>query len=280
MKAPITPLAILITSIFLFTGCDTQSASTPPSSDATVQTISSNGPPRHGGVLRRVATSFPKILGYPEEFAPIDSDFSTPVLEKLLSWDEAGNLIPVLAETWEGDPENKTITWHLRKGVLFSDSTVWNAEALKWNWESRLRAGRMIDGDSVKSLEMIDDYTLRMHLTDYHRMMFHNYGWSIMISPTAFEKAGGGDLEKSKEWARSNAVGTGPFRIVEFKRDVVIRYERNEHYWRKDLPYFEGIESRLIPDSMIASAMIQAREADMFTNVNVPYRSRSGRNGV
>ena len=75
--------------------------------------------------------------------------------------------------------------------------------------------------------------------------------------------------KKAKTWARSNAVGTGPFRIVEFKRDVLIRYERNENYWRKNLPYFDGIESRLIPDPMIASAMMQAREADFFTNADV-----------
>ncbi len=269
MRSPIISSAILLCLIFLFTGCDSQPTTPPAPSDPTAPPALSPGQPRHGGVLRRVATAFPKILGYPEEFAPIDSDYSAPALERLISWDATGNLIPVLAESWEGDPEKKTITWHLRKGVFFTDGTPWDAEALKWNWESRLRASRLIDGDSVKSLEVIDDHTLRMNLSDYHRLMFHNYGWSVMVSPTAFEKAGGGDIEKSKEWARSNAVGTGPFRIVEFKRDVLIRYERNEHYWRKDLPYFDGMESRLIPDSVIASAMMQAREADMFTNVDV-----------
>ncbi len=269
MKVPIIPLAILIAHIFLFTSCDSQTDTTPAPSDQTAHADPSPGPPRHGGVLRRVATAFPKILGYPEEFTPIDAGFSALALERLISWDEAGNLTPVLAESWEGNPEKKTITWRLRKGVMFSDGTPWNAKALKWNWESRLRAGRLIDGDSVKSLEVIDDHTLRMHLSDYHRSMFHNFGWGVMISPTAFEKAGNGDLEKSKKWARSNAVGTGPFRIVEFKRDVLIRYERNENYWRKNLPYFDSIESRLIPEPMIASAIMQAREADMFTNVDV-----------
>ncbi|MFC1494923.1 ABC transporter substrate-binding protein [Thermodesulfobacteriota bacterium] len=268
MKAFRISSIILFTYLFLFTGCDSQS-NTPKSSEPGAQTVPSPGPPRHGGYLKRVVGAFPKILGYPEEFAPIDSDFAAPALERLVSWDEAGNLIPILAESWEGDPEKKTITWYLRKGVLFTDGTDWNAEALKWNWESRLSAGRMVDGKYVKSLEVMDDHTLRMHLSDYHRSMFHNYGWSVMVSPTAFEKAGGGDLEKSKEWARSNAVGTGPFRIVEFKRDVLIRYERNDNYWRKNRPYFDGFESRLIPDPMIASAMMQAGEADMFTNVDV-----------
>jgi len=269
MKVPIIPLTTLLAYIFLFTGCDSQTTTTPAPSDPTAQIAPSPGPPRHGGDLRRVVTAFPKILGYPEEFSPIDADFSAPALERLISWDEDGNLIPVLAESWEGDPEKKTITWRLRKGVFFTDGTVWDAEALKWNWESRLRAGRLIDGDSVKTLEVIDDHTLKMHLSDYHRSMFHNYGWGVMISPTAFEKAGNGDLDKSKEWARSNAVGTGPFRIVEFKRDVLIRYEKNEHYWRKNRPYYDSFESRLIPDPMIASAIMQAREADMFTNVDV-----------
>ena len=268
MKVFIIPSAILLSLLFLLTGCDSQSTTTAPS-DPTNITAQSPGPPRHGGILRRVGTTFPKVLGYPEEFTPLDADFSAPALERLLSWDAAGNLIPVLAESWEGDSEKKTITWHLRKGVQFTDGTAWNAQALKWNFESRMRASRLNDGHSVKSLEVIDDHTLRMHLSDYHRMMFHNFGWSIMVSPTAFEKAGGGDLEKSKEWARSNAVGTGPFRIVEFKRDVHIRYKRNEHYWRENLPYFDGMEARLIPDEMIASAVMQAREADMFTNVPV-----------
>jgi peptide/nickel transport system substrate-binding protein len=269
MKVYIIPSVILLILTCMFTGCDSQNKkNSAPSGPATVKDKASLQP-RHGGNLRRVMTAFPKILGYPEEFAPIDSDFAAPALERLVSWDESGNLIPVLAESWEGDPEKKTITWHLRKGIFFTDGTAWNAEALKWNWENRIKAGRLIDGDAVKSLEIIDDHTLKMHLNDYHRMMFHNYGWSVMISPAAFEKAGGGDLEKSKEWARSNAVGTGPFRIVEFKRDVLIRYERNENYWRENRPYYDGFTSRLIPDPMIASAIMQAHEADMFTNVDV-----------
>jgi len=100
-------------------------------------------------------------------------------------------------------------------------------------------------------------------------MIPHNFGWTVMISPTAFEKAGGGNIEKSKEWARKNPIGTGPFKIVEFQRDVVIRSKRNAHYWRKGMPYFDGLEYRLIPDLMIASAIMQAKEADILTNADV-----------
>ncbi len=262
-------LAILLALAHLVGACASQTSSSSASNRAMKSNPSSTDKPQHGGTLRRLAIAFPRILGYPEEFAPIDAGFASVALERLVGWDEKGNLSPELAAAWEGDPKNRTITWHLRKGVQFTDGTEWNAEALKWNYESRLRAGRLTNGQAVRSLEVIDGHTLRMHLKSYDRMMIHNYGWSVMISPAAFEKAGGGDLEKSKAWARLNPVGTGPFKIVDFQRDVFIRCRRNDNYWRDNLPYFDGIEYRLIPDLMIASAMMQANEADMLTNADV-----------
>ncbi len=269
MNISFIPLAILVFCASIISGCNSQKATTPASTSSTNSPTLFTGQIQQGGTLRRLSIEFPKVLGYPQEFSPLDAIFASLILEKLVGWDEKGNLIPELAESWEGDPDNKTITWRLRKGIKFTDETDFNAEALKWNYESRLRSGDLVDGKSIVSLEILDDYTLRMHLMDYHRMMFLNYGWTVMISPTAFEEAGGGDMEKSKEWARLNAVGTGPFKIVDYQRDVVLRYERNNNYWRKNKPYLAGIESRLIPDFMISSAMMQAKEADMLVRADV-----------
>ena len=224
--------------------------------------------PQYGGIMKCIRGAFPKVIGYPPEFFPLDSIFALPVIERLNEWDEKGNPIPVLAESWEGDPVNKTITWHLRKGVKFHDGTPWNAEACRWNFQLGIDAKRLPDGRFVKSLEVVDEYTLKMHLTEYTRLLTQeNYSWAMMISPTAFEKAGGGDIEKSKEWARKNSVGTGPFKVVEFKRDNIIRYVRNDNYWRKGMPYLDGIEVRFILDPMTASAMMEAGEADVWQDV-------------
>jgi ABC-type transport system substrate-binding protein len=262
-------LAVLFLHAFVIGGCSSQTA-TEPSSTNTANT--DNPPiaqPRHGGILRRVTNSFPKVLGYPPEFSPIDSGFAGFALERLVVWDENGNIVPELAESWEGDPENRILTWHLRKGVKFTDGTDFNAEALKRNYEMQMRAGRLSGSKSPVSMEIIDDHTLKIQVNDYNRMVLMDYGFFLMISPTAFEKAGNGDIERSKEWARFNAVGTGPFKVVDFQRDVVIRHERNNNYWRENRPYLAGIESRLIPDIMISSAMMQAKEADILTAADV-----------
>ncbi len=221
--------------------------------------------PQYGGILRVLRPTFPRVIGYPNEFSPVESICALPVLERLNEWDEKGNPIPVLAESWEADPLSKTIIWHLRKGVKFHDGTPFNAEAVRWNYQSRIDAKRQTDGKYVKSLEVIDEHTLKIHLTDYNYLMTkENLSWLLSISPTAFEKAGGGDIEKSKEWARRNSVGTGPFKVVDFKRDTYIKYARNDNYWRKGMPYLDGIESRLIRDPMTAMAMMEAGEADAW----------------
>jgi peptide/nickel transport system substrate-binding protein len=215
-----------------------------------------------GGVLRCIRSTFPKVLGYAPEMGPVDSMFVLPILERLLDWDEKGNFVPQLAESWEGDPQNKTVTWHLRKGVKFHDGTPFNAEALKWNFQLGIDAGRLTDHQFVKSLDVVDEYTVRMNLSEYTSLAFENYGWVILISPTAFKANGG------KEWARTHPVGTGPFKLAEFKRDTSIRYERNPDYWRKNYPLLDAIEIRFIPDPITASMMMESKEADAWLDVS------------
>jgi ABC-type transport system substrate-binding protein len=213
-----------------------------------------------GGVLRAIRNPFPKVLGYPPEQTPTDTIFALLYGERLSEWDEKGNLIPVLAESWEADPKNKTITYHLRKGVKFHDGTPFNAEACRWNLQLGKETGRLTDGQFVKSIDVIDEYTVRLTLTEYSSVSLLNYGWLQQYSPTAFNKHG-------KEYLRTHAVGTGPFKLADFQRDTSIKYERNNDYWRKGLPLLDGFEVRFVPNPMTAAMMMEANQADIWLDV-------------
>ena len=163
-----------------------------------------------GGILKMIRPTFPKNVGYPPEWAPIDSIYALPVCERLIDWDAEGNVIPWLARSWDLDLRNNTVTFHLRKGVKFTDGTPFNAEAVRWNFQLRLDTKSQLDGDLIKSVEALDEYTVRSNCTDITRWSPYIYGWPQNISPTACVKNGG------KEWARFNSVGTGPFQVVEF----------------------------------------------------------------
>jgi len=219
-----------------------------------------------GGIARWIRPTFPKNLGYPPEWAPADSIFALPVMERLMDWDAKGNLIPWLAESWEVDPQKAIITYHLRKGVKFHDGTPFNAAAVKWNYQLGLDTKTGVELEFIKSMDVVDEYTLRMNCSEINAWTVYVYGFRQFISPNAFESHGGlkgGGIE----WARQNGVGTGPFKVVEFKRDSFMRYEKNKDYWRKGYPLLDGYEDRMVPDPVTASMMMESKEADFWGDV-------------
>ncbi len=251
-------------------GSTTAAAPTSTTAAAPTSTTPAAGGPVFGGVLRIIVPTFPTCLGYPPEFSPADSGGAGPVLEGLCAWadDNSGKQVPVLAESWDIDQAAPSLTWHLRKGVKFTDGSDFNADVVKWNYQLGLDNKKITDGDAIKSINIIDPYTVKLELSRFNTEMMTNFGWVMMISPTAFQKNGG------KEWARLNPVGTGPFTTSakDFVRDSSLKFTRNPNYWRKDaqgnqLPYLDGMETHLIPDSMTAAATMEAKQADMWVDV-------------
>jgi peptide/nickel transport system substrate-binding protein len=98
-----------------------------------------------------------------------------------------------------------------------------------------------------------------------------NLGLTQPISPKSYLTAGGtipsgSDDAKSVEWARANAVGTGAFTVSEWVRDDHITFVKNPNYWQPGKPYLDKIIMTAIPDPMVASAKLQAGEADMWAD--------------
>ncbi len=261
-------LAIILVGTVIFSGCGEPAPSTPTGTTPAASPTATGVQPVSGGTLRCLANGIPSNLGYPPQKSPADNYYMLPVIERVCDWDEGGNIIPMLAKSWDVDDQALTITWHLQPGVKFHDGTAWNAEALRWNYQLAIDNNRLTDAKYVQSLEVKDELTLVMHLTAFNWTMLENYGVLMQpISPTAYENSGTTD-EARIDWARAHAVGTGPFTVSEFQRDVVIKFVKNPNYWQPGLPYLNGIELWNIPDPMVAAAKIEAGEADMWFAVS------------
>jgi ABC-type transport system substrate-binding protein len=99
--------------------------------------------------------------------------------------------------------------------------------------------------------------------------MITQFSASQMISPTAYEKSGTTE-DARKVWARANPVGTGPYKLVEYKRDAYITFTINPDYWRTGKPYIQNVTIKIIPDVMVSSALLQSGDATCWTsNANI-----------
>jgi peptide/nickel transport system substrate-binding protein len=210
-------------------------------------------------------------VGYPPDEGNILP--GQDVTERLINWDDKGNIVPELAESWDTNPAANTLTFHLVKGVKFTDGTAFNAKAAQWNMQRQIDIKRMTEPEKIKSIDVVDDYTLKMTLTELTSQSVINYGWVNMYSPTALEVNG-------LEWAKTHTVGVGPFTLTDFSLDNFYNYTKYDKYWRKGAPYMDGINFRVIPDPVSASAMMEAGQADLWFDVPVKFGADLEKKGL
>jgi ABC-type transport system substrate-binding protein len=214
-------------------------------------------------VLRVALPLNPRIIGYPAEVTnngPLP--FLDPVVQSLLHFDEKGNHVPWLAESWETDAEAATITFKLKQGIKFHDGTDFNAEAVKWNIEQYIENKRT-ETENIASMEVIDDHTLLIRLKDWNSSSLEAIGFFVRhVSPTAVQANG-------KEWAYTNPVGTGPFLLDQWNMNVSVTYKKNPDYWEPGEPKVDRIELLIIEDANTAASALRAGEVDLIQAGNV-----------
>jgi ABC-type transport system substrate-binding protein len=266
MKRGLAAILILVLVCGLILGaCTTNSSSTPSTSTPSPQASSpsaSPGTPQRGGTLRIIYNASPTQFGWTPSITAGDVPPAWPAFEGLTFADKNAQPTPWLATSWEVDPNGKYIIFHLRQSVKFQDGTDFNAQAAKYNLDLALQQ-RPGDLTGVTSVDVIDDYTIRMNMTGYNNMLFADLGTkSLMGSPTYMQSA-------EQDVAKFHPVGTGPFKFVSWQQDVNIQYTRFDGYWDTGKPYLDGLEYIFITDPMTAAAAFQKGEADMMQNVNL-----------
>jgi ABC-type transport system substrate-binding protein len=205
---------------------------------------------------------------FPPEEGPNDFYTTTYCLEPLFIGNITGAYEGVIAESWKIDQTAKTLTLNIRKGVKFHDGTPCDAKAIAWNMQLAKDA-KVLYYTYIATMDVLDDYTLRLNLSQLDITTITMMSSMGMISPTAYQNSGTTD-DARKAWARINPVGTGPYKFVEFKRDTYVKFTRNDNYWRTGKPYIKNVTIQIIPDLMVSSALLQSGDADCWwSNANI-----------
>ncbi|MCS7173220.1 MAG: ABC transporter substrate-binding protein [Armatimonadetes bacterium] len=217
--------------------------------------------PKRGGILR-VSDAIPNTPFLPWEMSAASMPSAMPVLEPLVWVDRQRRIHPGLAERWEISPDLSAITLLLRQGVRFHDGTEFDAEAVRWNLERQIQAKRL---PWVRGVRVVDRYRVRLELAEWDNRLLSALSGpeGLVVSPASVERSG-------MEGARWNPVGTGPFRLVRFERDVGIRYRRFEGYWQRGKPYLQEIEYAFIPDLQTMRAGFLAGRLDVINVGAIP----------
>ena len=232
--------------------------------------------------------------GSPENFYPginttgTSFDVSEQIYDNLVGFERGGtSVVPALAEKWTVSKDGLEYTFSLRKGVKwqsnknFKPSRDFNADDVLFMIERQWKEshpyfkvtspnhsyfGDMGMPKLLKSVERVDDHTVKIVL---------NRPESPFLSDLAMQWAG----VQSKEYADAmlkagtpekidqEPIGTGPFSLVQYQKDAIIRFKANPDYWAGKAAIDDLIFS-ITPDSAVRWAKVQKGECHVMPYPN------------
>ena len=232
-----------------------------------------------GGALKTLWWQGATLLNPHFAVGTKDQDGSRIFYEPLASWDPDGNLSPILAaeiptaQNGGIAKDGKSVTWHLKKGVVWHDGKPFTADDCLFTWDyvaDPATASTNIGSYKDIKVEKVDSHTIRISFqrpTPFWADAF--CGVRGMILPKhLFEAFKGG---KSREAPNNlKPVGTGPYKFADFKPGDMVRGELNPTYHMPNRPYFDTIEMKGGGDAVSAArAVIQTGEVDYAWNIQV-----------
>jgi peptide/nickel transport system substrate-binding protein len=231
-----------------------------PKSTLAPSTVAGSAAPKYGGVLKILKKSGMTNFGLPPT-TPSDQTYGRPAVETLVTVDSQGkgDILPLLATSWKYSPDYKSITFNLRQGVKFHDGTDFNAAAAKYCMDL-VRTSPQGVLKNLASVDIVDDYTIRLNLSSYDATLFLNLATarcSGMMSPKALQAM-------SKDEAMIHPVGTGPFKFVSCQRDVSVKFTKFDGYWQKGKPYLDGMEFACMADTLTRSVSLKSGDGDIL----------------
>ncbi len=208
-----------------------------------------------------------------------DQDGSRIFYEPLASWDDQGNLRPILAaeiptkENGGIAADGQSVTWKLKQGVKWHDGKDFTADDVVFNWEyAKDPATAAVTSGSYKDVkvEKVDNFTIKVVFskpTPFWADAFVGLAGMIIPKHLFADFIGA----KSREAPNNlKPVGTGPYKFVDFKPGDMVKGEANPNYHVANQPFFDAIEMKGGGDAVSAArSVIQTGEFDFAWNMQV-----------
>ncbi|RED63265.1 nickel ABC transporter substrate-binding protein [Cohnella lupini] len=184
------------------------------------------------------------------------------VYDSLVEYGEKGSIVPSLAESWDISEDGKTYTFHLRQGVVFSDGTAFNADAVKFSfdrWIGDPANSSLNVSKGLKEIKVIDEATIRFEFGEAYYPLLTELTFARpvrIISPTAVEPAG----DPKGKFAKP--IGTGAWVVDSYEKDQEAVLVRNPNYWG-EAPRLSKIILKVIPDAQARVLALQSGSVDI-----------------
>jgi len=240
--------------------------------------------------------------GSPENFYPAINTTGTTfdasgrqLYDRLMDFKRGTTEVePGLATSYDVSSDGKTFTFHLRKGVKwhttksFKPSRDFNADDVIFSFERQWKkdsAFFKVTSDNhsyfndmgfdklLKSITKVDDYTVKFELNEAEAPFIADLAMDF-ASITSKEYADQMMKAGTPEKVDQDPVGTGPFMLVQYQKDAIVRYKANPTYFRGKAK-IDDLVFAITPDSSVRLQKLKANECQVM-----PYPNPADRDAI
>jgi dipeptide transport system substrate-binding protein len=233
--------------------------------------------------------------GSPENFYPgmnttgTSFDVTTQVYNTIVEFERGGTkVVPGLAEKWDISADGTQYTFHLRKGVKwhttsksFKPTRDFNADdfifMLERQWKESDPFFKVTSQNHsyfndmgmpklLKTVDRVDDYTVKIVLNQPEAPFLANLAMQyagIQSKEYAIAMLKAGTPEKVDQ----DPIGTGPFYLVQYQKDAIIRFKAFPQYWGGKAK-IDDLVFAITPDASVRWAKLQKGECHVMPYPN------------
>ena len=269
---------VFIISIVI-TGCEGKSSqqvtrAKTPDQTGPISISEISGPPAYYG-----DTLLEGSIGEPSVLIPmLASDAPSHsvaglIFNGLVKYDTDLSVIGDLAESCDISPDGLVITFHLRKGVKWTDGVEFTAEDVMFGYKTIIdeKTPTPYKGDylQVKKADVLDRYTFRVSYEKPFAPALTTWGNLVVLPKHLLE---GKDITKS-DFAR-NPIGMGPYKIKKWLSGQEVVLDSNRDYF-EGRPYVDRYIYKIIPDPATMFLELKTGSIDMMGLTPIQYTKQT-----
>ncbi len=255
-------LALLLVAMLAISACSGSKQTPAPSGDTKTEVKKGPNGEAYGGTYKYAVSNEPAGLDPQLDTTLAVYSRSRDIFSTLIRY--KGNTLELepelLAAMPEATPDGKTYKFKLREGVTFHNGAKLTANDVKFTFERMLLpatqaknswvfeeiqgAKEMLDGKATElaGFKVTGDLTFEITLKAPYGPFLANLATPpASIFSAEYTKQAGKDFQRKP-------IGTGPFKLTEWKANELLVFEKNPNYFEKGYPFLDKIEVRVIKD--------------------------------
>ena len=176
-----------------------------------------------------------------------------------------------LAESWTVSPDGKTITFHLRKNVVFASGNKLTADDVRYTMERGLKVPGgvgwlfgVIGVTSIDQVTVVDDHTVKFTIPAPNALFLPSLALEVMsiVDSKELKKHATADDPYAHNWLKTNVASTGAYDLEAFKPGEEVVLKANANYWQ-GAPKTSRVVYKIVPSEATRILLLKNNNVDI-----------------